>query len=224
MGIGAGQRFLTALDLLAQLLWLASKATGRLALLPCRLGAMPARRILARLNARVRLERNPLFLELRDIVLSPASMRLAEMFQGYFKWLLRTLDSSKAARRLFLALALLAAFRLFIYEEELPRGSWISSGSCVASYYDKGFLGKPTANGEIFSPYEMTAAHRTLPFNTYLKLRNPANGAEAIVRVNDRGPFVAGRDLDLSRAAAKALGIYHDGLGRLELRILRKSP
>ncbi|MDM4721607.1 septal ring lytic transglycosylase RlpA family protein [Micromonospora sp. WMMA1363] len=74
----------------------------------------------------------------------------------------------------------------------------VTSGSCGASFYSEGQL---TANGEYFDPAAMTAAHKTLPFDTRVRVTNPATGKSVTVRINDRGPFVAGRCLDLSRAA-----------------------
>ncbi|WCN81627.1 septal ring lytic transglycosylase RlpA family protein [Micromonospora sp. LH3U1] len=76
--------------------------------------------------------------------------------------------------------------------------SVLESGSCGASFYSDGQL---TANGESFNPNELTAAHKTLPFNTKVRVTNPANGKSVVVRINDRGPFIDGRCLDLSRAA-----------------------
>ncbi|MEH0928693.1 septal ring lytic transglycosylase RlpA family protein [Micromonospora sp. CPCC 205558] len=74
----------------------------------------------------------------------------------------------------------------------------LESGSCGASFYSDGQL---TANGESFNPNALTAAHKTLPFNTKVRVTNPANGKSVTVRINDRGPFIDGRCLDLSRAA-----------------------
>ncbi|RQW99468.1 septal ring lytic transglycosylase RlpA family lipoprotein [Micromonospora inaquosa] len=74
----------------------------------------------------------------------------------------------------------------------------LESGSCGASFYSDGQL---TANGESFNPGALTAAHKTLPFNTKVRVTNPANGKSVTVRINDRGPFIDGRCLDLSRAA-----------------------
>src|SRR5262249_18327793 len=75
----------------------------------------------------------------------------------------------------------------------------------LASYYADAFNGRPTASGEIFDMRDMTAAHRTLPFGTRLRVTNMDNGRRAIVRVNDRGPFVEGRVIDLSLGAAREL-------------------
>jgi rare lipoprotein A len=87
----------------------------------------------------------------------------------------------------------------------------------VASYYGKGFEGRQTANGERFKSKELTAAHRTLPFGTKLRVRNISNGAEVVVRVNDRGPYVDGRIIDLSEEAARRLKFISDGHTVVEL-------
>jgi rare lipoprotein A len=87
----------------------------------------------------------------------------------------------------------------------------------VASFYGPGFAGKKTANGERFNPGALTAAHRSLPFGTRLKLTNTANGRSVVVRINDRGPFVGGRVLDVSQGAASALGFVAAGTARLKI-------
>ncbi|OGU60699.1 MAG: hypothetical protein A2X64_08160 [Ignavibacteria bacterium GWF2_33_9] len=89
-----------------------------------------------------------------------------------------------------------------------------------ASYYGDQFESRRTANGEIFQQRKLTAAHRDLPFGTMLKVRNLKNQKEVIVRVNDRGPFVAGRVLDLSRSAAEQIGMLRDGVADVEIEIL----
>jgi rare lipoprotein A len=86
-----------------------------------------------------------------------------------------------------------------------------------ASWYGRKFHGRPTALGEIYDMYAMTAAHRTLPLPSYVRVRNPANGREVVVRVNDRGPFVAGRVIDLSYTAALRLGLLA-GVAPVEIR------
>jgi len=83
-----------------------------------------------------------------------------------------------------------------------------------ASYYSTGHR---TANGEHFDPDGLTAASRTLPFGTRLQITNPATGRSVVVRVNDRGPFVRGRGLDLSRGAAEALGMIGSGVANLQV-------
>ncbi len=79
--------------------------------------------------------------------------------------------------------------------------------SGLASWYGRKFQGKPTASGEPYDMYAMTAAHKTMPIPSYARVRNPANGREVIVRVNDRGPFASGRVIDLSYTAALRLGV-----------------
>jgi rare lipoprotein A (peptidoglycan hydrolase) len=79
----------------------------------------------------------------------------------------------------------------------------------LASWYGGKFQGLPTASGERYDMYAMTAAHPTMPIPSYARVRNPANGREVIVRVNDRGPFSPGRIIDLSLAAAVRLGVSH---------------
>ena len=90
-----------------------------------------------------------------------------------------------------------------------------------ASYYGDKFEGRKTANGEIFSQQKMTAAHRTLPFGTIVVVKNISNGKTVKVRINDRGPFVSGRIIDLSRAAAAALGYINAGLASVEISYLK---
>ena len=85
------------------------------------------------------------------------------------------------------------------------------------SWYGHWHQGKPTASGERFNMYQMTAAHRTLPLGTIVRVTNPANGKVVKVRINDRGPYVRGRVLDLSAAAAKALGISRQGTAKLRI-------
>ena len=90
-----------------------------------------------------------------------------------------------------------------------------------ASYYADKFHGKKTANGEIFNMHDYTAAHRNLPFGTILLVTNLENGKKIKVRVNDRGPFVAGRILDLSLQAAKDIGLIKSGITKVEIKILK---
>lgn len=96
----------------------------------------------------------------------------------------------------------------------LPTG-WREEGA--ASWYGPNFAGRPTANGEIFDPARLTAAHRTLPFGTRVHVTNLDNGRTVTVRINDRGPFAHGRIIDLSRAAAEAVDLIATGLARVRL-------
>ena len=90
----------------------------------------------------------------------------------------------------------------------------------IASYYAEEFDGRQTANGETYDMNALTCAHRTLPFNTRLKVTNLENGSTVILRVNDRGPFKAGRIVDVSLSAAKQLGMIPTGTARVRLTVL----
>ena len=87
----------------------------------------------------------------------------------------------------------------------------------IASWYGRDFHGKLTSNGESYNMYAMTAAHKTLPMGTYVKVTRLDNGKETIVRINDRGPFVRGRVIDLSYKAASELDIADDGTGKVKI-------
>ena len=93
-------------------------------------------------------------------------------------------------------------------------------GQGIASYYGSKFHGRRTASGQAFDMHAMTAAHRTLPFGSQVRVTNKANGKSVIVTVNDRGPFVRGREIDVSRAAAEQLGIVGPGHGKVEIALL----
>jgi rare lipoprotein A (peptidoglycan hydrolase) len=87
----------------------------------------------------------------------------------------------------------------------------------TASWYRHGRI---TANGERFDPNGLTVAHKRLPFNTMIRFTNPENGSSIIVRVNDRGPYIRGRDFDLSVRSAQLLGFYERGVARLDMEII----
>jgi rare lipoprotein A len=91
----------------------------------------------------------------------------------------------------------------------------------TASWYGENFDGKPTASGEPYDMYDMTAAHLTLPMGSYVKVTNLRNGKAVVVRVNDRGPIVPGRIIDLSYGAAQALQIRQHGLQRVRLDLMK---
>ncbi len=90
----------------------------------------------------------------------------------------------------------------------------------LASWYGGKFQGRRTANGEIFDTNEFTAAHKTLPFGTIVKVTSLENGKSTVVRINDRGPFIAGRIIDLSRAAAAAIGLAGQGVTKVRIEVL----
>ena len=90
-----------------------------------------------------------------------------------------------------------------------------------ASWYGPGFYGNRTASGEIYRPGTMTAAHRTLPFGTKVRVTNLWNGRKAVIRINDRGPFVDHRVIDLGHGAASYLGLTASGIAQVKLEVLR---
>ncbi len=93
-----------------------------------------------------------------------------------------------------------------------------------ASYYGQEFHGRKTANGEIFNMYKLTAAHRTLPLGTKARIWNLENGRSCVVIINDRGPFIEGRILDLSYAAALELEMVTQGVAQVQIEILELPP
>jgi rare lipoprotein A len=97
-------------------------------------------------------------------------------------------------------------------------GEYVEEG--VASWYGDPFNGHRTSNGEIYDMYQFTAAHRTLPFGVVLRVTNLSNGKQTEVRINDRGPFVANRVIDLSLAAAQAIEMWGPGTAHVRLEIL----
>ena len=90
----------------------------------------------------------------------------------------------------------------------------------MASYYGNELAGNRTANGERFDPGELTAAHRTLPFGSKVRVTNMSNGDSVVVRINDRGPFSRGRVIDVSHAAAREIGMQRSGTARVKLALL----
>lgn len=94
----------------------------------------------------------------------------------------------------------------------------IDRGTMRASWYGPKFHGKFTANGEVYDQMALTAAHKYLTFGTLLKVTNPKNGKSVIVRINDRGPYIEGRELDLSKGAAIELGMLEKGVARVKIQ------
>ncbi len=125
-------------------------------------------------------------------------------------------------KRLF-NLLLVTAF-VFISHPAFLFSLEIYKTGVTASYYAEDFHGKRTSNGERFNMNDFTCAHKSLPFGTILKVTNLANGKTCEVRVNDRGPFVASREIDLSKAAAIKLGMIGSGTTKVKLEIVKKGP
>lgn len=102
----------------------------------------------------------------------------------------------------------------------IPRPiGWTETG--LASWYGAPYDGRPAASGEIFDTHRLTAAHRTLPFDTWVEVTNLENGKRVCVRINDRGPFVDGRIIDLSLAAADTIDVVRPGVARVRLKVIR---
>ena len=118
--------------------------------------------------------------------------------------------SNDFAAKLLSSIFLFLLISPFIYKAGLSALAQVQSGK--ASYYSKRLSGRQTASGERLHHDSLTCAHRTYPFGTMLKVTNPANGKEVIVRVTDRGPYIKGRIIDLSVRAARELGIISQGI------------
>lgn len=119
---------------------------------------------------------------------------------------------------------MLFAVLLVILVSSCARMKYFPSGNIqtgVASWYGPDFHGKLTSNKEIYNMHDMTAAHKSLPFNTYVIVTNLNNGRSVTVRINDRGPFVKGRIIDLSFAAAKMLDMIEEGTVPVRVEVLR---
>lgn len=123
-----------------------------------------------------------------------------------------------ASALVLLTLVLLPALAGEATAQEAP---FVQTG--VASYYAEEFHGKRTANGETYSMWAMTAAHQTLPFNSLVKVTNLENGKSIVVRINDAGPFVDNRIIDLTRAGAAKLGMIEKGTARVRLEVVGRD-
>ncbi|MEM7588414.1 MAG: septal ring lytic transglycosylase RlpA family protein [Acidobacteriota bacterium] len=129
---------------------------------------------------------------------------------------MRRFGSSTLLAVWLMLLALTSACATNRYEP--PRPDATERG--VASWYGEKFHGKPTASGVIYDMYGLTAAHRELPLGTIVDVRNLENGREVRVEINDRGPFIRGRIIDLSYGAAREIGMANAGLAKVEVRIV----
>src|SRR5437773_1906581 len=141
----------------------------------------------------------------------------------------KTIRDFTAMRRL----ALLICAVLFVsacghrkVRVSVPQPVAVSSGDLegIASYYAEPYNGRKTASGEVFDTYQgLTAAHRTLPFNTLVRVKNESNGREVDVRINDRGPFVDGRVIDLSLRAAREIDMVRTGTASVKIKVLKAT-
>lgn len=105
--------------------------------------------------------------------------------------------------------------------KNLGKDAWKDEMEGIASWYGQEFNGRLTASGEVYDMYEMTAAHKTLPLGTMVKVINEENGMTVEVKINDRGPYVKGRIIDLSRTAGRAIGMRESGTAKVRLEIVR---
>lgn len=103
----------------------------------------------------------------------------------------------------------------------MQTGAAVAAQVGKASYYCCSFAGKLTANGERFNPGAMTAAHKTLPFGTVVRVVHLKTGRSIVVRINDRGPFVGGRIIDLSKGAARQLGFVSSGVAAVRVEVIK---
>jgi rare lipoprotein A len=108
-----------------------------------------------------------------------------------------------------------------VYDKDLETGAMLQAG--VASWYGHKFHGKTTANGETYNMDDFTAAHRTLPFNTVVRVTNQVNGKTVDVRINDRGPYVGDRIIDLSMRAAREIDMIGPGTAEVEIFLLQEG-
>lgn len=127
-------------------------------------------------------------------------------------------DSPLLKLKFILPSAIAAFFYLSVAPVALAHDGGTSAG--MASWYGPGFHGRQTANGETFNMNELTAAHRSLPFGTKVRVTNEATNNSVVVRINDRGPFAHNRVIDLSKEAAEDIGILAAGVGRVKIEVL----
>lgn len=148
-----------------------------------------------------------------------AAPELASTFEGAFE----PLDTERADLTAIDPRAPADAVDMSRFDPPVePAPTTTALGSGVASYYGRQFHGRRTASGEAFDMGAMTAAHRTLPFGSLVRVTNPRNGRSVTVRINDRGPFSHGRTIDLSHAAAEQIGLIARGHGMVELELLAR--
>jgi len=132
---------------------------------------------------------------------------------------------SRLSRLLAVSLLLAFAIATPAHARGARRGKVTGSKQITrASWYGKRFQGKPTAGGGIFNPHRLTAAHRTIHLGSKVKVTEIHSGRSVVVQITDRGPFLPGRDIDLSYAAARQLGIVRRGVAPVRLELLDREP
>jgi rare lipoprotein A len=120
--------------------------------------------------------------------------------------------------RIAVAACFIASMQIFPVQTASASNQQTISGS--ASWYGGKFHGRKTASGERYNQNALTAAHKSLPFGTKVRVTNESNGKSVVVRINDRGPYVGKRVIDLSRAAANAVGMVQRGVARVKMEVL----
>ena len=135
----------------------------------------------------------------------------------------QAIDLSASPRLQSLEQAVAQSFDDSVTAPQAPVQSYEAAGQGEASYYGAAFAGNRTASGERFDPDALTCAHRSLPLGTLLRVTNIANGRSVTVRVNDRGPFVRSRLLDMSLAAARDIGMVRSGKAMVKLEIVHSA-
>ncbi len=176
------------------------------------LDAIPVRRRGATWNFFDRLLEIPA--EVADSSVAEETAEIANSMTGKFS---RAMEKSGNFR--LAVLALLAMITILGAYPPSHWGPWNFYQKGIASYYDDGLAGKKTASGERYDPANLTAAHRTLPLGVIVKVERPRTGKTVYARINDRGPHVKGRIIDLSRAAAEKLGIDNKGTAEVAIYI-----
>jgi len=131
--------------------------------------------------------------------------------------------TSRLTILLVLISSLLLIFGLYAAASHRDKTQWVGIQSGVASWYGKEDQGKRTASGEAFDPHKFTAASRHLPFNTIVRVTNRQNGRSVEVRINDRGPFLKGRVIDVSEAAATRLNMKTSGVAPVEIEVMKPA-
>lgn len=146
---------------------------------------------------------------------------ILELLSAYLHKIRIRLDKSAKARRWFFGI-LIAVLFLFLYPPSIW-GPWYHYEHGIASYYGKNFYFNKTSSGERFLPFgRYTAAHKTLPLGITVLVKNPTNGREILVKINDRGPYVKDRRIDLCASAAKKLGIKENGFAEVDIFTRKK--
>ena len=150
-----------------------------------------------------------------DTAAPAVAIRQADLAPTWERNLLRQMPPAPLAQNQLVASALPALVAT------APTGSVSRVLNGQASWYGPGFYGNRTASGEVFRPGTLTAAHRSLPFGTMVRVTNLWNGRSTVVRINDRGPFHGGRIIDLAHGAARELGVTASGTADVKLEVLR---